>query len=121
MKAQTLLNLIDDEEWHSLNDLTKKLKAPPNEVIDIVKALSECGVIEHEEKTEKVRLSSWARNLPVNIEAGEGKVTIGSIILPPEGNINIQDTTISNLTENDLELCIRIDKKLRELAISKVE
>ena len=121
MKAQTLLDLIDDGEWHSVNDLAKKLKAPLNELINIVKALSEFEVIEHEEKSEKVRLSSWVRNLPADIEVEEGKVTLGSIILPPEGNINIQNTIISNFTEKDLELCVRIDKKLLELAISKVE
>lgn len=120
MKTQTLLDLIDDGKWHSLNDLVQKLKAPLNELTKIVKALSECRVIEHEEKTEKVRLRSWVRNLPANIAVEEGKVSVGSIILPPRSNITIQDTVISNFTENDLELAVRIDKKLKELAISKV-
>ena len=121
MSARTLLKLIDDGEWHSLSDLAEKLKASPDEVIEMVKALSEYRVVEHEEEAEKVRLSSWVRNLPADVEVEEGKVALGSIILPPEGNITIQDTVISNFTDNDLELGIRIDKKLKELAISKVK
>lgn len=121
MSVRTLLELIDDGQWHSFSKLAEKLKASPDEVIEMVKALSGCRVVEHEEKAEKVRLTSWVRNLPAEVEIEEGKVALGSIILPPEGNITIQDTVIINFTDNDLELGVRIDKKLKELAISKVK
>lgn len=120
MSTRNLLQLIDDGEWHTLRYLAEKLKASPEKVIEMVKALSGCRVVEHEEKTEKVRLTSWVRNLPAEVEVEEGKVALGSIILPPKGNITIQDTVIINFTDNDLELGVRIDKKLKELAISKV-
>ena len=121
MSARNLLELIEDGEWHSLSELAEKLKASPGDLTEMAKALSECRVVEHEEKAEKVRLTPWAKNLVADVELEEGKVAVGSIILPPEGNVTIQDTVISNFTDNNLELGLRIDKKLRELAISKVK
>lgn len=45
---------------------------------------------------------------------------MGTIIVPPKGSITIQDIAIRNLTDTDLEFWIRINDKLKELAISKI-
>jgi hypothetical protein len=121
MNTRKLLETIGDGDWHSFADLAQELKTSPDEVTKTVRALSECGVVEYEENAEKVRLSSWVKNLSAEVEVKEGKVAVGSIILPPGGSIRIQDTIISNFTDIDLELGVRIDKKIRELALSKIK
>jgi len=45
---------------------------------------------------------------------------MGAIILPPKGTITIQDLTIRNLTDIDLEFWMRLNEKLKELAVSKI-
>jgi len=121
VKAQTLLGLIANGEWHSLNELAQKLNVPLNEVTKIVESLAECKVVTHLEETQQVRMCSWIRNLLANQKfSEEEKVALGTIILPPKANITIQDTVISNFTEDDLEIGVRINQKLKEVSISKI-
>jgi len=121
VKAQTLLDLINNGEWHNLNELAQKLNVPLNEVTKIVESLAECKVVTHLEETQQVRLTSWIRNLLANQEFNEEeKVALGTIILPPKANVTIQDTVISNFTEDDLEIGVRINQKLKEVSISKI-
>jgi len=120
LKAQTVLDLIENGEWHTLKELAQRLKVPLNEVIKTVKSLSKHKIVIHLEETQQVRLSSWIRTLAEDLTVENEKEALGTIILPPKGIIAIQDTVISNLTEDDLEIGVRIDRKLKELAISKV-
>jgi len=50
----------------------------------------------------------------------EEKHAVGTIIVPPKGTITIQDVVIRNLTDEDLEFWVRVNDRLRELAVSKV-
>jgi len=122
MKAQSLLDLIHNGEWHSLNELAQKLNISINEVTKLVETLANFKVVIHLKETQQVKLRSLIRNLPLNLEFNEEKekVAIGTIILPPEGTITIQNTVISNFTEDDLEIGVRINQKLKEIAISKI-
>ena len=43
-----------------------------------------------------------------------------TIIVPPKGSITIQDIAIRNLTDTELEFWVRINEKLKELAVSKM-
>jgi len=45
---------------------------------------------------------------------------MGTIIVPPKGTITIQDIVIRNLTDIDLEFWMRLNEKLKELAVSKI-
>ena len=45
---------------------------------------------------------------------------MGTIIVPPKGSITIQDIAIRNLTDTQLEFWVRINEKLKELAVSKM-
>lgn len=121
MNASDILRLIDDGKWHSLPDLAEELGAPPDQLAETVKSLSEYNLVEFEEEAERVRLSSWVRKFPAAVEVEEGKPAVGTIIIPPGGSITIQETLISNLTDTDIELSVRIDRKIRELAISRVK
>jgi len=50
----------------------------------------------------------------------EEKLAVGTIIVPPEGSITIQDVVIRNLTDVDLEFWVRVNERLKELAVSKL-
>ena len=50
----------------------------------------------------------------------EEKLAVGTVIVRPKGSITIQDVIIRNLTDVDLEFWVRVNEKLRELAVSKV-
>lgn len=45
---------------------------------------------------------------------------VGTIIIPPQKTIIIQNTQIANLTDVPLELEVRVDKKISEIAINKI-
>jgi len=45
---------------------------------------------------------------------------VGTIIIPPKGSVTIQNIVIRNLTDIELEFSLRLNQKLRELAVSKI-
>lgn len=86
----------------------------------MIKSLLKSSVIEYAPETRKIRLRSWVRNLPNSIEVENGKLTVGTIILPPSASIIIQDTVIMNVSDIEIELEVKIDGKIRELSIGKL-
>jgi len=46
---------------------------------------------------------------------------MGTIIIPPKGSIIIQNIAIRNLTDTELEFWVRINEKLKELAVNKIK
>ena len=54
------------------------------------------------------------------LKNAEEKLVVGTIIVPPEGSITIQDLVIRNLTDVDLEFWVRVNEKLMELAVSRI-
>lgn len=120
MNARKLLEIIDDGEWHSLTELAEKLKVPLNIISQTIDSLSKCGVVKNNGNTNKVKLASWVSNLH-GADIEEPKTAIGLIIIPPKGYVTIQNALISNFTEDAIELIVRMDKKLKEISISKVK
>lgn len=49
------------------------------------------------------------------------KLAVGTVILPPKKSVKVQSIQITNLTEKELELGFRINKKLKELAIGMLK
>jgi hypothetical protein len=116
-----ILDLISNGGWHPLKDVAESLKASVEEVTDKVNTLSETGILVYDKKTDKVKLSPWLLELEEKTETAGKKSAIGSIILPPEGQVSIQNIVISNLLDKAVELGIRTDTRLREISISKAE
>jgi len=116
-----ILDIISNGSWHRLKDVAESLKASIEDVTDKVSTLSESGILVYDEKTNKVKLSQWLLELEEKAETAGKKSTVGSIILPPEGQVSIQSIVISNFLDKPVELGIRTDTKLREISISKAE
>jgi len=120
-KLDDFLNLIKDGAWHSLTELSKELSLPTEQLAKISETLSEQGLLLYREETGWVRMNSeWS---PLLSEAGEEeaehKPTVGTVIVPSQESVTIQNVRITNVTQKEVELWIRICKKLIEIAISK--
>jgi len=121
MSAWKLLETIDNGHWHSLENLDEKLKVSIENAAQTVMSLSECGVVAYDEVAGKTKLSPWVLSFHNRGDGEEHKVAVCSIILPPKGCVSIQSVLISNFTQDALEIGVRIDKKLKEISISKVK
>jgi biotin operon repressor len=119
--AGKILVTISNGSWHSVKNVAEKLNVSVEDVTEEATTLSESGVLIYDEKTNKVKLSPWLLELEEKAEAAATKFAVGSIILPPEGQVAIQNIVISNFLDKPVELGIRTDTKLREISISKVE
>ena len=122
LKLDQFLNLIEDGAWHNLKELSKHSKIPKQKLETISKLLSETNIVEYNTKKNHVRIKQeWQQILKSTLEQNCGKAAVGTIVLPPKNGINLQGINVTNLTEKELELSVRINKKLEELAISIVD
>jgi len=113
-----ILAVMEEEESHSIRDLAKKLGIPQPQLERILRELTQKGVIEYDDKTKQARMPQWIANLDKEIE--EIKPAVGTIILPKNQSIIVQDLTIGNLTDTDLELNVTLRARQKEIAICKL-
>ena len=81
---------------------------------------------QHNSATNQIKLDQNWKTLIINqketnSETQQETSAVGTIIIPPQKTLIIQCTRITNLTDNSLELEIRINKKLNEIAINKIK
>jgi hypothetical protein len=125
-KLEKLLALVSDDVWHSTNEVAKTLEIPQDKLHQIIKFLTETDLIQHNPATNQIKLNQNWKTLIINqkepnTETQPEQMAVGTIIIPPQKTLLIQCTRITNLTENSLELEIRINKKLNEIAINKIK
>ena len=119
LNVRPLLHLLGDGKWHSVNNLAEELGWDAREVARA--AISVSPLVDFEDESKRVRLRSWVMRLPAPAKNGERKASVGSVIIPPEGDVTIQNVVICNCTEVDIELGVRVvDERLRELMIFKL-
>jgi hypothetical protein len=125
-KLEKLLQSLGDNVWHNIDEMAKTLEIPQDKLQQIVKFLTETDLIQHNPSTNQIKLNQNWKTLIVNhketdLEAQPETTAVGSIIIPPQKTLIIQCTRITNLTDNSLELQIRINKRLNEIAINKIK
>jgi len=124
-KLEKLLSLLSDNVWHNMEEITKTLEIPQEKFQQIIKFLTEADMIQYNSATNQIRLNQNWKTLIINQKEQNQPqpetTAIGTIIIPPQKTLVIQCTRISNLTDNSLELEVRIDKKLSEIAINKIK
>jgi len=117
------LDKIKNGAWHSLIELSKILHIPVEQLMEISKSLSEQGLIKYEEKAKWIKIDPDWKTFISNEEEKEipeHKPTVGTVIIPSKKSLSIQNLQISNITDKDLELLLRICNKSLELAISRI-
>ena len=122
-KLDQFLNLVNDGAWHSLNKLAKQIDIPRQKLATISKLLSEINLVEYEPQKRRVKIKSqWQKVLGTTEEELESeRAATATVLLPPKKSINLQGIQVTNLTEKELEIGMRINKKLDELAIDTLE
>lgn len=126
-KLEKLLSQLSDNVWHNVDEISKAMEIPQSKFQQIMKLLTETDMIYYNPATSQIKLNQQWKALYTNQResspealAQQGNTAVGTIIIPPQKTLIIQCTRISNLTDTNLELEIRIDKKLSEIAINKL-
>jgi hypothetical protein len=129
-KLEKLLTLLGDEKWHTQEEVGNALQIPKEKVQSITRFLAEADLIIRNEETNQIKLNQNWKTLIINqkerSQEAEAQTplentAVGTIIVPPQKTITIQNTHITNLTDKSLELEIRVDRELKEIAIGKIE
>lgn len=108
---------LKDGAWHSIDELSDDLGLPTSRLVEFAKFLSKRGFVKSADENRRIRLEPiWKLLLP-EVELHEKKTTVATFIIPPENSIDVQSTHISNLSNIELEVNIRINDKIKELAI----
>jgi hypothetical protein len=113
--------------WHSADEIVNVLEISQGRCEQIMKLLAETDLIYYNPATNQVKLNQEWKTLYMN-RKGNSETTaqhentaVGTIIIPPQKTLIIQCTRITNLTDINLELEVRIDKKISEIAINKLK
>jgi hypothetical protein len=127
-KLEQLLTLLSDNVWHNTDEMAKTLEIPQNKLQQVIKFLTETDIIQHNPATNQIKLGQNWKTLIINqkepnteTQTPPETTAVGTIIIPPQKTLIIQCTRITNLTDNSLELEIRINKKINEIAINKIK
>ena len=56
-KLTIFLQLINDDLWHSISELSKALNVPQKSLSEVAKLLMEHNIIEYKSETEEVKIS----------------------------------------------------------------
>ncbi len=124
-KLENLLRVLENGEWHDLSTIADTLSVSEEYLRDIARFLASIDILQYNKERAAVRIKQKWKTLL--IDEGEpdleglDRTAIGTIIVPPEKTIVIQNTSITNLTDKSLELELKIDAKLREIAINTVK
>jgi len=110
--------MIEEEEAYNIKQLAKKLEIQLEQLEKIIKDLSEHELVEYNQQTGKVKTSPWLTNINKEIEGI--KPATGTIILPKNQEIKLQDVTIGNFTDTDLELNVKLRTRQKEIAVCKI-
>jgi hypothetical protein len=126
-KLEKLLSLLSDNVWHSTSEIAQTLEIPQDKLQQVITLLTETELIQNNPATNQIKLSQNWKTLIINqketnpeTQTQTETTAVGTMIIPPRQTLIIQCTRITNLTENSLELEIRINKKIREIAINKI-
>lgn len=127
-KLEKLLSHLNDNVWHNVDEVVNVLEIPQNKFQQIIKLLTETDMIYYNSATNQIKLNQdWKMPFIIHKETNPEtpiqleNAAVGTIIIPPQKTLIIQCTRITNLTDTSLELEIRIDKKLSEIAITKLQ
>ena len=118
MSINGFFTAIKDGAWHSIDELSDQLAISTTKLDELSKFLSNRGIITYDENNRKIKIKSlWALLLPEK-QPDIPKTIIANFIIPPETSIDIQSTRISNMSKVNVEVTLRIDNKIREVAIA---
>ena len=118
LSVDTFFAAIKNGTWHSIDELSNQLAISITKLDELSKFLSTSGLIIYEENNHIIKIQPlWALLLPEE-QPNEPKTIVANFVIPPQASIGIQSTHISNMSNVEVEVTLRIDNKIREVAIA---
>jgi hypothetical protein len=118
LACEKIFVVLKDGEWHDVAELADQTEIQTDKLIEFSQFLHEQGIVTYEDKTHRIKMEpEWRRLLPIEAELAEPKTTVATLIIPPETSVDVQNTHISNLSKIELEVTLRINSKIQEVAI----
>ena len=115
-----MLYTIDDGDWHSLTEIAEELEWPMQRVVEVTRYLAQGRFIHYDEHAGKAKLQPWVRKYPRGEWIKPGKRSAGTVIIPPDGSVTLQEILIHNCLEAEVEVNFMVvDERLVELLITK--
>jgi len=104
--------------WHSIDELSDKLGISTSKLEELARFLSERGLIKYEEKNRRIKIQPLWRLLLPEEQPDEPETIVATFMIPPQASIDVQSTHISNISNVELAVSVRIDNKIREVTIA---
>jgi len=119
LAAEKIFSLLKDEAWHSVAELSEQTEIEANKIIEYSQFLAGKAIVQYDDQNQRVKVEpEWSRVFPDEAELAEPRSSVANFIIPGKTSVVVQSTRISNLTGIDLEVTVRINKKIREVAIN---
>jgi hypothetical protein len=114
---------IQDGAWHSLKTLSGNSEPQRKRLEKLAQLLAKPDIVEYLPRKGQIRMKKkWQRLLKNTNEAKrDGKAAVGTIVLLPQGTIRVQGVQMTNLLGTEIEINIKVNKTLEEIALSLVE
>jgi biotin operon repressor len=109
---------IKNGGWHSIDELSDKLGISTSKLEKLSKFLSERGLITYQEKNRRIKIQPLWRLLLPEEQPNDPKAIVTTFMIPPQASIDVQSTHISNISNVELAVSVRIDNKIRDVTIA---
>ena len=117
MSIDTFFAAIKNGHWHNIDELSNQLDIPTVKLKELSRFLSNRSIIKYEEENHRIMIQPIWTLLPTEEEPKTPKNILANFIIPPHECIDIQSTHISNISNVEIELTLRLDNKIKEIAI----
>jgi hypothetical protein len=118
LSIDTFFAAIKNGTWHGIDQLSNQLAISTVKLEELSRFLSNRGLISYDEKDRRIKIQPmWTLLLPTEEELKIPKPLVANFVIPPHASIDIQSTHISNMSNVEVEVTLRIDNKIREVTI----
>jgi hypothetical protein len=118
LSIDTIFAAIKNGAWHSIDELSVQLAISTVKLEELSRFLSNHSLLKYEEETRRIMIQpTWSILFPTEEEPKIPKPIVANFVIPPHVSIDIQSTHISNMSNVEVEVTLRIDNKIREVAI----
>jgi hypothetical protein len=118
LDVERFFAFLKDEAWHSVAELSEQTETEEDKLVEYSQFLAGKGIVKYDDQKQRVKVEpEWSRLLPDETEL-EPRSSVANFIIPGKTSVLVQSTRISNLSNIELEVTVRINKRIREVAIN---
>lgn len=119
MIAEKIFTLLKDEAWHTVPELSEQTEMEANKIVEYSQYLAGKGIVKYEDQKQRVKIEpGWSNLILDETELLEPRSTVATLVIPGKTSVSVQSVSISNLTNTELEITLRINNRIREVAIN---